>query len=155
MKLPRFALALALALALGASHAFASPYLVVNSTQQCGGMGGDCQSWNEYRKDDPRLQLGEQCADKQYELAICRDGTECMRQTEWFWMCTEVESDDEPTAEVEEITVYGQCGGKSADCKNYGEGACADEQFPGYECAAGSVCDRKDEHYWQVSSFMR
>jgi hypothetical protein len=142
-RFPASAIALALVLGLSASFVLSvDAGTLIDRYQQCGGKGDGCKN----RKDA--------CVDAVWPGVQCKaqsetDSPECVRQNEWFWMCMPTEESNSASPSST-IALYGQCGGKGAECKKFSEAACADAQFPDHQCAEGSTCQRKEEHYWQV-----
>lgn len=113
--------------------------------QQCGGTGGACNS------------SGYQCVDKQWSAVSCGKNSRCQRLSEDYHMCEPKVRADGAAKEAKpmkqgDITIlqpWNQCGGKTGDCKEYGDNGCVDCPFPKTRCAEGHVCYRVVEHFWQ------
>jgi hypothetical protein len=121
---------------------------------QCGGMGGNCQSY--------------QCLDGAYPNYACPDGNSCQRQNQWYHQCLPGSGGSGGGGggswsgggggsswsggggggggSGSTLNLWDQCGGKGGNCGSF---TCVDGVFPGQSCPAGSTCQRLHEWFSQ------
>lgn len=114
--------------------------------QQCGGLGGACNS------------TGSKCTDGKWSNVECGKNSKCVRLSDHYHMCepkvkasTTTTTKDAKPVKKDGMTIlpaWYQCGGKTGDCSEFPDG-CMDCPFPKSKCAEGSVCYRVTEHFWQ------
>jgi hypothetical protein len=117
---------------------------VLPNYQQCGGIGGACNS------------SGYTCTDAKWVGVECEKNSECKKLSQHYHMCQPKVSGGgdaitKKAVEKDGITYlqpWNQCGGKTGDCKEHDDG-CRDCPFPKTQCVEGYVCYRVVEHFWQ------